>query len=134
MSASGQLANLCGAQQARWYSVRHMSIAHNLKALRKARGLSQTALAEKAGVGQQLISQIERGENTTTKKLPEIAKALGCQIYEIDPNYRSLARDEESPMMAKFTQIVGANDEEQLRLLDEYLDFLLARRQGHGTR
>lgn len=62
-------------------------IGENLKMLRKAKRLSQVTLAEKAGVSQQLISQIERGENQTTRELPVLAQALGVGVYEIDPAY-----------------------------------------------
>jgi transcriptional regulator with XRE-family HTH domain len=64
-----------------------MGIPENLKRLREREGLSQTGLAKKAGVSQQLISQLEREENVTTKKLPEIARALNATIQEIDPNF-----------------------------------------------
>ncbi len=50
-------------------------------------GLSQAGLAAKAGVSQQLISQLERGVNTTTKELPAIAYALGVAVHEIDEDY-----------------------------------------------
>lgn len=64
-----------------------MSIAENLKRIREMRGLSQPALAAKADVSQQLLSQIENGINTTTKKLPSIARALGVPMSELDPNF-----------------------------------------------
>jgi transcriptional regulator with XRE-family HTH domain len=64
-----------------------MGIPENLERLRKREGLSQTGLAKKANVSQQLISQLERGENLTTKKLPQIARALNASIEEVDPNY-----------------------------------------------
>lgn len=64
-----------------------MSIANNLKSLRKAKKLSQPRLADLSGVSQQLISQIENGVNTTTKRLPELARAMGVSVAEIDPNY-----------------------------------------------
>lgn len=64
-----------------------MGIADNLRRLRKAAGLSQAELAKKSGVTQQLISQIERGENTSTTKLPALAAAIGCKVAQIDPSY-----------------------------------------------
>lgn len=82
-----QLDNLCVQQQGYWYSPAVMSIADNLKRRREAAGLSQPQLAAKAGVSQQLISQIERGENLTTKKLPQIARALGARVEDLDPDY-----------------------------------------------
>jgi Sec-independent protein translocase protein TatA len=83
-----------------------------------------------AGVGQQLISQIETGANTTTKKLPEIARSLGCAIHELDPNYGNHLSAGD-PIMEKFSRILAENDEDQLQQLDSYLDFLLSRQQKH---
>jgi transcriptional regulator with XRE-family HTH domain len=72
-------------------TVARMGIAENLVRLRTAANLSQTALAKKAKVSQQLISQLERGENTTTKNLPAIAGALGVPVSSIDPSYHTPA-------------------------------------------
>ena len=66
-----------------------MEISDNLRRFRTAAGLSQSELASKARVSQQLISQIERGENTTTKYLPRIARALGRSVFEVDPAFRA---------------------------------------------
>lgn len=64
-----------------------MELKDNLKRIRAESGLSQPKLAAKAGVSQQLISRLENGLDLTTKKLPEIARALGVSVYEIDENY-----------------------------------------------
>ena len=64
-----------------------MGIAENLKRLRAREKRSQPALARMAGVSQQLISQLERGENTTPQRLPEIARALNATVYELDENF-----------------------------------------------
>ncbi len=64
-----------------------MSIPENIKRYRQAKKLSQPALAKLAGVSQQLISQLERGINLTTKHLPAIAKALDVTMGEIDKAY-----------------------------------------------
>lgn len=64
-----------------------MSIGQNLKKLRAAAKLSQVDLAAKAGVSQQLISQIENDVNRDTTRLPELARALGCRVDAIDPEY-----------------------------------------------
>lgn len=64
-----------------------MTIAHQIAARRKAMGLSQARLAEIAQVSQQLVSQLERGENLTTKHLPRIARALNLSLAAMDPAY-----------------------------------------------
>ncbi len=68
-----------------------MAIAKNLTRLRTGAGLSQAGLARLSGVSQQLISQIERGENLSTKHLPRLANALGVSVGEIDPSFRGPA-------------------------------------------
>lgn len=44
-------------------------------------------IPKSAGVSQQLISQLERGENASTKELPDLARALKKSVYEIDPKF-----------------------------------------------
>lgn len=68
--------------------------ATKLTELRESAGLSQYALAKKAGVSKQAISLLEKGENepnwTTVKKL---ARALGVSVADFD--------DEEKPAPRK---------------------------------
>lgn len=60
-------------------------IGDNVRRVREARGLSQAALARRAGVSQPTIADLESGHNETTKKLPSIASALGVSPAELDP-------------------------------------------------
>jgi len=69
-----------------------MGIAENLKRLRKAAGLSQSSLAKAAGVSQKLISQIEKGDNVATTRLPEIARVLERQVSDLDANYLDVSQ------------------------------------------
>lgn len=64
-----------------------MGIMENLKRIREAAELSQVQLAAKSGVSQQLISRLERGVDITSKKLPDLARALGVPVDAIDENY-----------------------------------------------
>lgn len=48
-----------------------------LALLRKQAGLSQRKLAERAGVGRNTISRLERGANARYDTLDKLAKALG---------------------------------------------------------
>lgn len=81
-----------------------MDLKDNLKRFRKARRLSQPKLAEKADVSQQLISRLENGLDRTTKKLPEIARALEVSVYELDENFAG----EESVISAPLISWVSA--------------------------
>lgn len=83
-----------------------MGIPENLKRLRKREDLSQGELAAKAGVAQQLISQLETGKNSSTKMLPQIARALNSTAAEIDPNYAvSAAFEKRAELDAIFAQL-----------------------------
>lgn len=53
------------------------AFARNLRALREARGLSQEALADKAGLDRTYVSSCERGErNVTLATLERLVGAL----------------------------------------------------------
>ncbi len=56
----------------------------NAARLRDAAGLTQEALAERAGMSQQYISDLERGKlNPTVVTLYELATALGVGVGEL---------------------------------------------------
>jgi transcriptional regulator with XRE-family HTH domain len=88
--AAPSTSNLVFLVTGREGMVARMGFAENIKRLREREGLSQLELAKKAGVSQQLISQLESGKNLTTKKLPQIVKALNATLDQLD---ETLARD-----------------------------------------
>ncbi len=63
------------------------SLGSRIRALREERGMSQSALARAARVSQPVIAELEAGNQSTSKKLPEIAQALGVEISELDPRF-----------------------------------------------
>lgn len=63
--------------------------AEALKNARKAAGLTQAELARRAGVAQQLIGQLERGEVRSTKAVYRIAEILNVPANVIDPTLPS---------------------------------------------
>jgi transcriptional regulator with XRE-family HTH domain len=59
-------------------------VGRNAARLRDAAGLTQEALAERAGMSQQYISDLERGKlNPTIVTLFELATALGVGVVEL---------------------------------------------------
>ena len=55
--------------------------------VRRQKFSSQAKLADAADVSQQLIAQIERGEVESSKKLGQIARALGVDPSELDSQF-----------------------------------------------
>ena len=63
---------------------RKLLLGRRIKSVRRARGLSQEALAEKAGISAQYVSNIERGkENPTLDLLFTLADALKIELAEL---------------------------------------------------
>jgi y4mF family transcriptional regulator len=56
-------------------------LGRQIRAARKAQGLTQTELAETAGVGTRFVSELERGKETARLGLSlEIARLVGIDI------------------------------------------------------
>ncbi|MFG4003800.1 helix-turn-helix domain-containing protein [Flavobacterium aquidurense] len=59
-------------------------IGRNISRIRELKGMKQEILAEAIGVSQQTVSSIEGSEEVDTKKLEQIAKALGVTVEAIE--------------------------------------------------
>lgn len=56
-------------------------IGRRIAALRKAQGLSQRALADKAGIGQTQVVNTEKGHNSpNVETLAKMLDAIGCKL------------------------------------------------------
>lgn len=68
------------------------SLGKNLKFLREKRGYTQTKLADKAGIAQSIISDIESGNrNPRTDTIIKLSKALGVtlsELLDVETNYQ----------------------------------------------
>lgn len=98
-----------------------MSLSDNVKRIRRDRGMSQGALAAKAGLSQQLISQIERGVNRsmTADNLASLARALGVQVTELAPNLESVLFGDAAAIGQR---ILNLSDKRKTRMLETLLD------------
>lgn len=65
-------------------AIKPKHIGRNISRIRELRGMKQEALAQAIGSNQQAISGIEGSEEVDTKKLVEIAKALGVTVEAIE--------------------------------------------------
>src|SRR5487761_106399 len=72
-----------GAQLAKWIAF----VSGRIKTLRKEKGLTQEALAQRAGLPQSHVSKLENGRHSPSSvTLEKIAKALGVASSELDPS------------------------------------------------
>ena len=63
------------------------TLGERVREAREARGLSQEALADAAGLDRTYVSGIERGlRNVTVLRLADIAKALGAKVSSLVPD------------------------------------------------
>lgn len=61
-----------------------MNIGENLKRTREAHNMTQAALAEKVGVTQGMVAQIERGTKALSVQLAvAMADVLQCSVTEL---------------------------------------------------
>lgn len=61
-----------------------MSIGENVKKIREDKGIKQSELAERVGVTQSMMSQIERGSKVPSMPLgAELAKVLECSMDDL---------------------------------------------------
>ena len=61
------------------------AIGTKIRAIRKAQGVSQEALAGLAGTGQRYISELERGKETARiREMLKVLDALGAGLYIAD--------------------------------------------------
>lgn len=87
-----------------------MNDAERIKELRTERGLTVNKLANKAGISQSHLRDIELGnKQTTVEYLSYICDALGVSLeyffcaYERDPLYKEVARLNDSQKQALYT-------------------------------
>lgn len=73
-----------------------MSVGDNIRRVRLERGMTQAYLAEKAGITQAMLCQIERGtKNPSLQVGKEISDILGCgmeKLLESDAEKKSPQR------------------------------------------
>ena len=61
-----------------------MSIGENIKEMRQRNSWTQEELAEKIGIKQSMVAQIERGTKTLTVPLgKQIAEVFGCTLDDL---------------------------------------------------
>ena len=61
-----------------------MNVGYQIRRIRELKGLTQAFVAEKAGISQAMLCQIERGTKNPSLQIgKEIAGILGCDLEEL---------------------------------------------------
>lgn len=106
-------------------------ISRTLKAAREAKGLSQRALASKAGIPQSHISKIESaGVDLRISSLTQIARALGLELTLVPrktlPAVRSIMRSSELDTSRKVSSAMA----KELGSLESYAHKIVQQQSG----
>lgn len=94
-----------------------------VRELRKARGLTQPALAERSGVAEKYLSDIERGQvNVSLALIARLADGLGVAAKELFPEPDSRSDDDRQvarDLVAAITATADGDKAARLRLFLE---------------
>lgn len=88
-----------------------------------AQGLTQSSLAEKAGVSQNAIYKILNSKTQKSRNLPEIAKALGVSVEELSsPSSIEEVSTAKARLLRKIQNADDASLEDIEKIVDAVLD------------
>lgn len=83
------------------------TLGENLKTVRKAKKMTQKELAQKSGVKQSVISDLETGNAKSTGSILELASALGVTAEELRKGTTSAFDNNVTPITAKLLPVLS---------------------------
>lgn len=83
------------------------TLGDNLKSIRKARKMTQKELAQKSGVKQSVISDLETGNAKSTGSILELANALGVTAEELKKGVISTLDNNVAPVSSKLIPVLS---------------------------
>jgi transcriptional regulator with XRE-family HTH domain len=123
------------------------TIGKKVRSIRQANGISQIALAKKAGIAQSTLSYIENGrKNPQFETLAAICKALnismlelltynepdiGFKLFEQDPRWQNVLSRNAPGVGSEAMTDCEADTQQQISALERYL-FSQCTQQEHG--
>lgn len=106
-----------------------MSVAENILKYRKARKMSQEALAARSGVSQSAISAIEKGDRAPSETtIVLLAEALRVPVSELFGENEKAAASDGDGLKAEISNLLLGLSDEELHHMLEYAEFLKSRR------
>lgn len=86
---------------------RMATLGENLKKIRKAKKMTQKELAQKSGVKQSVISDLETGNAKSTGSILELANALGVTAEELKKGVNNLLDNNIAPVSSKLIPVLS---------------------------
>lgn len=83
------------------------TLGENLKAIRKSKKMTQKALAQKSGVNQSVISDLETGIAKSTGSILELASALGVSAEELKTGVIKKFDNNVAPVTSKLLPVLS---------------------------
>ena len=83
------------------------SLGENLKSIRKAKKMTQKELAQKSGVKQSVISDLETGNAKSTGSILELANALGVTAEELKKGVSGTFDNNIAPVTSKLLPVLS---------------------------
>jgi len=83
------------------------TLGENLKKIRKAKKMTQKELAQKSGVKQSVISDLETGNAKSTGSILELANALGVTAEELKKGVNNLLDNNIAPVSSKLIPVLS---------------------------
>ncbi|WP_151721389.1 LexA family protein [Acinetobacter ursingii] len=83
------------------------TLGDNLKSIRKAKKMTQKELAQKSGVKQSVISDLETGNAKSTGSILELANALGVTAEEFKKGVISTLDNNVAPVSSKLIPVLS---------------------------
>lgn len=106
-----------------------MSVANNIRRIRKKRGFSQEGLAARSGVSQSAISAIEKGDRSPSETtIVLLAEALRVPVAELFEEKENTAASEGDGIKEEISNLLLGLSEDELQHMREYVEFLKSRR------
>lgn len=102
-------------------------------AIRKDSGLSQQALAERAGLSVDSVGKLERGEQLVSMKtLNKLCQALGIPLPAFFGAGRSISQDDAQKTILSLCLYLSGRDPRHVRLADEMARQLITRLEAEA--
>lgn len=106
-----------------------MSVADNIRNLRKKRGISQEGLAARSGVSQSAISAIEKGDRSPSETtIVLLAEALRVSVAELFGEKEKTAASDGDGIKGEIANLLLGLSDDELHHMREYAEFLKSRR------